>query len=546
VSRIFFRRAAGPTDAFWREFILVSSSLIFLCFSPFLVATPQKTVASKREELILQIQQFIADQNLERARVLMNQAGVQYPADGGFDNLRGILDAREGNYSGAEKSFALAIKRQPRFTGAYLNLGRLYQENAAKDLQAWTKAEAIYRRLLEFDSANREARYQLATLLMLQGQYRESLSHLSLLPQDVRGSTQALAVSCADYAGIGDAQRTTALARQMSSDPKLTEADLRLVSPALVSAKRDDLLIQLYVFLSKLEPLTPSVLGVLGLAYERNDRLAEARESLERAFAAGTPSAKILVDLARIAHEQKDYRGSLGYLAHASDLEPGNASLHYDFALVCLDLDLLSEARTALDKAVKLDPENPSYNYAMGAVSVFYHDPADAVPYFQKYVKLRPNDSSGKLALGAAFVRAKDFDSAVPWLKEALQSPETSVTAHYYLGRVAREQRNLDEAISLLQEVLSTKRDYPDALAELGQCYLLMKDYPRAEQYFNQALKSNPDHYTANFNLLTLYRRTGDSRSAAQQARFDELQARLEEKSQEFRRVIEVRPLDNP
>ena len=546
MTRVFFRRAAGPTDAFWREFTLVSSSLIFLCFSPFLAATPQKTVVSKREELILEIQQSIADQNLERARVLLKQAAAQFPAHGGFDNLRGILDAREGNYSGAEISFTLAIQRQPQFIGAYLNLGRLYQENAAKDAQARKKAAAVYRRLLEFDSANPEARYQLATLLMLQGQYRESLSHLSLLPQDVRGSTQALAVSCADYAGIGDAQRTTALARQMSSDPKLTEADLRLVSPALVSAKRDDLLIQLYVFLSKLEPLTPSVLGVLGLAYERNDQLAEARESLERAFSAGTPSAKILVDLARIAHEQKDYRGSLGYLAHASDLEPGNASLHYDFALVCLDLDLLSEARTALDKAVKLDPENPSYNYAMGAVSVFYHDPADAVPYFQKYVKLRPNDSSGKLALGAAFVRAKDFDSAVPWLKEALQSPETSVTAHYYLGRVAREQRNLDEAISLLQEVLSTKRDYPDALAELGQCYLLMKDYPRAEQYFNQALKSNPDHYTANFNLLTLYRRTGDGRSAAQQARFDELQARLEEKSQEFRRVIEVRPLDNP
>src|SRR5260370_42077860 len=106
----------------------------------------------------------------------------------------------------------------------------------------------------------------------------------------------------------------------MSSDPKLAEGDLPLGSPALVSAKRDNLLIQLYVFLSKLEPLTPSGLGALGLAYERNDQPAEARESLEKAFPGGTPSAKMLVDLARIAHEQKDYRGSLGYLAHASHL----------------------------------------------------------------------------------------------------------------------------------------------------------------------------------------------------------------------------------
>src|SRR5260370_21049069 len=120
----------------------------------------------------------------------------------------------------------------------------------------------------------------------------------------------------------------------MSCDAKLTEADLRLVSPALVSAKRDDLLIQLYVFLSKLEPLTPSGLGALGLAYEHNDQPAEARESLEKAFAAGTPSAKILVHLLRTAHEQKDYRDSLAYLAHARDLQPHNALLHHCVALV--------------------------------------------------------------------------------------------------------------------------------------------------------------------------------------------------------------------
>src|SRR5260370_22160849 len=88
VTRIFFRRAAGSTDAFWREFTLVSSSLIFLCFSPFLAANPQKTVVSKREELILEIHQPIANQNLERPRVLLNQDAAPFPAPGGFDNLR--------------------------------------------------------------------------------------------------------------------------------------------------------------------------------------------------------------------------------------------------------------------------------------------------------------------------------------------------------------------------------------------------------------------------------------------------------------------------
>jgi len=55
-----------------------------------------------------------------------------------------------------------------------------------------------------------------------------------------------------------------------------------------------------------------------------------------------------LLELARVAHKQRDYQGALGYLAHARDLEPGNASLHYDFGLVCLDLNLVAEARNSL------------------------------------------------------------------------------------------------------------------------------------------------------------------------------------------------------
>jgi hypothetical protein len=45
---------------------------------------------------------------------------------------------------------------------------------------------------------------------------------------------------------------------------------------------------------------------------------------------------------------------------------------------------------------------------------------------------------------------------------------------------------------------------------------------------------------------LTLYIRTGDSRREAQAKRFDELQKLLDEKTQEFLRIVEVRPFETP
>src|SRR5262249_3882805 len=144
-----------------------------------------------------------------------------------------------------------------------------------------------------------------------------------------------------------------------------------------------------------------------------------------------TLSVPLLLELARVAHKQRDYQGALGYLAHARDLEPNNAKLHYYFGLVCVDLNLVAEAGNSFEKAVKLEPDNPAYNYAMGATPAYRHDPAEAVPYFEKYLKSKPQDPRAKLALGDALFRAKDYDAALPWLTEAVKFPETAAAAHY-------------------------------------------------------------------------------------------------------------------
>ena len=530
----------------FRRPIPAATLSILLCAAHFGLAASKQDHASEREQEILRIQQLIQDHDVAGASRKILEAAKQYPRDAGIDNLRGIVEAQQGNYTAAEKSFRQALEREPKFTGASLNLGRLYQENFAGNVQARKKALDVYLRVLTYDPKNAEAHYQSAALLLEQGQYRDSLEHISRLPVESQTGAQELSIVCADYAGLGDRKRTEYAAARLLADPNFSEPDAQQALLGLRAGKRDDLIVTLLESLGKRQALSLELLRALGLGYEGTGSLVEARATLERSVTAEVLTVGPLLELARVARKQKDYQGALGYLARARDLEPKNAGIHYYFGLVCMDLNLLAEARDSFEKAVRVEPENPEYNYAMGATSTFRHDPGEAVPYFEKYLKLRPRDPRGRLALGAALYRAKDYAAAAPRLEEATKTAETATAAHYYLGAIALRERRLEEAHSELELALKSKPDYADALAELGQYYLTQKDYGQAEKRIRRALELEPEHYTANFYLLNLYTRSRDARQEAQAKHFEELKKLLAEKTQEFLRIVEVRPLENP
>src|SRR2546430_17736223 len=103
-------------------------------------------------------------------------------------------------------------------------LGRLYQENAAKDSRALEKGLEVYRRLLDFEPGNVEARYQSAVLLGRLGSFQASLDHLSRLPAEDQQRAQALSVRCADYAGLGETARAEDAAARLLAREDLAEA----------------------------------------------------------------------------------------------------------------------------------------------------------------------------------------------------------------------------------------------------------------------------------------------------------------------------------
>ena len=465
-----------------------------------------------------------------------------HPADPVLRNFAGVIAAQQGAFELAEAHFQTAIRLAPTGAAAYENLGRLYQERADGNPAMRAKAIATYRRLLAAEPGNVEGLFQSSFLLALDGQFAASRAMLAKLPEEVRQQPQSLAVSVADLAGMGDAAAARAIVDVLAVHPALTEADVLAVLPAMPVGPSDDVAISMLDALDRRGLASPRALRALAMIQIRGSRFAEARRVLERAVAAEGASAPLLMELARTAVKLKDYKGALGYLAHARSIEPENATVHFLFGMVCVEENLVREAYESMKKAVELDPDNPLVNYAMGAVSTHRHEPSESLPYFEKYVRLKPDDPRGHFALGTARFYSNQFEEAKPELERATRASETAAGGHYFLGRIARQSNDLTVARREIERALQLNAGLADAWAELGLIQTRSKEYGPAEKSLTKALSIVPEHYEASVNLATLYARTKDPRREAQAAKVSALIEHREARAQEFLRIIEAVP----
>jgi tetratricopeptide (TPR) repeat protein len=493
-------------------------------------------------DLLTQARNHIEAGNEAAARADLDEALRLHPTNPAVRNFLGVLAASVGEYAEAEQRFREAVERDPRYTDAWLNLGRLYQENGAKDPAAPRKALAVYEAILGYEPGHREARFQVAALRQALGDFERSQAALSLLSPEDRGRPAALAVACANHAALGERAEADAAAGRLLAARDVPAGDLRPILPVLALHNRDDLVVRIVETLRQKGLAASSDLEALGAAYARQGQLALAREALEAATVSRPDDGTLLFALARVAYDQGDLKGALGYLGHARAVNPDDPRVHFFLGMVCVELDLGAEAYAALGEAVRLDPDSAEVNYAFGSVAMHRKDPTEAVPYFRRYAELRPDDYRGPYAVGVALFLAKDYEAARAQLLPFAEREETAAGASYILARIARALNEDEEALRLAERAVEADPRSADGYSELGLLYQRFGQAERAEEALKRCLEIDPDHYLGNLHLLLLYSRTRDPRQAAQQERFDELRKRRAEQTAELLRPVEIRP----
>jgi tetratricopeptide (TPR) repeat protein len=520
-----------------RRCLLLYFLWFFVCRSPARASTP--------EAIILGIQSSIQEGNIDAAEHAIAVALKKDPRDGGLYNLRGIAHANRNNLKEAEEDFNRAVQLSPYLVGAYLNLGRTCEMLSAREPKAIDRAIVQYRHLLKLRPESNTVRLQLSKLLEMREEYALSLRELDSLPVVDRRGALAVSLRCADLAGVGRSHDAETTARDLRGLSDLDEHVIETVLPTLVKSKAESIVILMLELVNQRQHLSYDSLRQLAEAYARRGQLPEARRTLEKAVSADPANPAPLMELARLAEKQNDLNGALGYLAHARDLNPNYAPVHFFFGIVCIELDLPLEAKKSLQKALDLDPENPVYNYARGSVELQGRAAWQAIPYFKKFVAAEPGDPRGHFALGAAEFASQDYEVAAKEMNSVANYTETAAGAEYFLGRIAKAESDWAKASAYFQKSIETDPNYADSYAELGLTKMHLNDLAGARRDLDRALELNPNNYIANGNLLALFQRTKDPLAKSQEQKLRALDLKRSEKQELMLRTIKIRRYAN-
>jgi tetratricopeptide (TPR) repeat protein len=498
--------------------------------------------ATDQERDILAVQDAVQSGDLAAATRLIQAALKQHPNDGGLLNLSGVIHAQKNEIPEARSDFERAVRLSPSLTPAWQNLARACQLALPPTTDSASCAIRSWQRVIQLDPANAEARKSLATLYAQQGKYLDSLREIRALPQPEAASTPILLLKCADLAALRRTQEAQSLVAQLNKQPDLSDDLWPPVSPPFDTAPAAPVVATLVEALQERQAAGPASLRSLAIAYENLGRIPDAQKTLERVAALDSKNTAPLIELARLADAAGNHEGALGYLAHARDLAPNDAHIHFLFAKIAVEMNLPIEARASLSKALALDPENPAYNYAMGFVILSTRDAATAGGYFQKFVKANPKNANGHYALGIAYFASGDLEKSKAEMQLVQSDPKTAGGAEYFLGRIARQEGDAEAAAGHLHRSISLLSDFAESHTELARLYLLQKNFAAARAELDVAIRIDPQSFPANEQLLVLYKRTHDPAAEKQEAHLKELDADRSKRAELMLRTVEARP----
>src|SRR6266404_650325 len=209
---------------------------------------------------------------------------------------------------------------------------------------------------------------------------------------------------------------------------------------------------------ARLSPGDSSVAGTLAIAYLKQKRLENARNSFGAMVANLGESAQLHIFFGA-AYRQTDFMNeAIAEFKRAVALNPEYPRAHYYLGLAYLSQegrDKIAEANEQLQAELRRDPNDYLSNYLLGLVHLTERRLEEAVRYLDKAAQLDTQKPDAPLFLGQAYSLLGEQEKAIPLLERAIrltQDPSRNqyqiATGHYLLAQAFRRQGKMQEAAS--------------------------------------------------------------------------------------------------
>jgi tetratricopeptide (TPR) repeat protein len=424
----------------------------------------------------------------------------------------GVIRVHQKRYAEATEFLRTALRLDPRSVGAHITLSEVYTSAGKKE-----KARELLQEALRTDPGNREGLFALAQLESKSGNFSASLSVAEPILADLRRSSAGVLLLAKNYAGLKQRESLASLVPDWGSLPEVSAASSTTFASFLIKSGLDQQALEVLEKAKASGQVSLDLALALGNLYFLKGDLSQAFDSYEAALSLKHGCIECVLQLAKIASQQKDPEKALAYLIKAKHEQPRNAEILFEFGKTCLQLDLNDDAISALQQAVRLQPNNDSYSYVLASAKVSRKQYEAAGKLFQGLLAKHPDDSVLNYAMGSLLFLEVRLDEAAEYLHRSVELQPDQAAAYYYLGLIAEGKGENDQAITILRDVLRRAPDYDSAYEALGRILLKEQKYPEAQQALERAVLLNPSSVTAHYQLGILFGRTGKQNDANRQ-----------------------------
>ncbi len=132
-----------------------------------------------------------------------------------------------------------------------------------------------------------------------------------------------------------------------------------------------------------------------------------------------------------------------------------------------------------------------------------------AVPLWRRCTEIDPGFVEGYRQLGLAAQQAGDFQQAAVWFEKVVSLDPSDPDAPHQLADALMELGRIEEAVTLLEERMRGPAASDRSMVTLGQAYLQLKQYEKAEKMFAWVIRQDPDERAAYYGLARVCARAG-------------------------------------
>ena len=242
---------------------------------------------------------------------------------------------------------------------------------------------------------------------------------------------------------------------------------------------------------------------ILGEAALRCGQYARASQAFREVLTARPDDLPASTRLARIAFLEARYKDAQKQLDWILARSPDQLEARSLRSRIRLRLGNLNGAASDARRWAELAPHDPEPLGILGSVQLLRGDPEGAILVLKRAVEIDPGHLSSRLDLAKAYQMAGQKRLADDTLREAgrlereqRREAQQRAEASYHRMRALQleESGKTGEALKSFEDALQHDPKSPDLLQEAGEAALAVRNFTRAREYLDRAVKLAPSN----------------------------------------------------